>query len=347
MPRKLPRIVRTPPREDAQLELFVPDLVDIPLKDGQSLMTLPVLHIGDYKGRTKPVTRLEYASEKGTCTVTGEYGIATIRDYDLLIFAISHLVDAMNRDEPVSRYFGCSAYTFLKFARRGDGRKQYEGLQESLRRLKTTNIETTFIKSDVEKTTGMSWINDYTFERDTKTGQVTELLFEIPKWVYEPVVEKGKFLTLSHDYFLLVPMMRWLYRVMRKSAGQQLQGWRYSIDELYRLSGSQNEKRKWKSHLRQLLRSTHPEWLDYLTCFHTESNGTEMLYFIHVDSFCTLHERIKDNPFDARLHDWQRHWVSEETLSHVLQNHRHPRITETLRRSASYEDLLERRLIEE
>ena len=85
-----PRIIRTPPKGDNQPDMFVPDIQDIPLKDFGELMNAPLLYNGIYRGRRTPVTKMEYIGNSGTVTVEApSCGIATIKDYDLILFAIT------------------------------------------------------------------------------------------------------------------------------------------------------------------------------------------------------------------------------------------------------------------
>ena len=49
----------------------------------------------------------------------------------------------------------------------------------------------------------------------------------------------GGVLTIHEDYFLLTGgIERWLYRVARKHAGHQEQGWRFTMRQLYAKSGA-------------------------------------------------------------------------------------------------------------
>ena len=48
----------------------------------------------------------------------------------------------------------------------------------------------------------------------------------LPDWLYQGIVERGGVLRIHEDYFLLTGgIERFLYRVARKHAGMQPDGW--------------------------------------------------------------------------------------------------------------------------
>ncbi|ARW10889.1 hypothetical protein S101447_01827 [Acetobacter ascendens] len=61
----------------------------------------------------------------------------------------------------------------------------------------------------------------------------------LPDWFYRGVIDRSLVLTIDPAYFRLTGgIERWLYRVARKHAGHQPQGWRFEIAHLYDKSGS-------------------------------------------------------------------------------------------------------------
>src|SRR6218665_3502376 len=114
----------------------------------------------------------------GSNASSGEAGMASVWDYDIVLMAISHLTDAMNRyregrgekpsrifrphisqilnfspprdpetprggggAEKRSRIFRPHMSEILKFCRRSDGGRQYEEIEGALKRLGTTFVE--------------------------------------------------------------------------------------------------------------------------------------------------------------------------------------------------------------
>ena len=62
----------------------------------------------------------------------------------------------------------------------------------------------------------------------------------LPEWFYRGVLDRSLVLTIDPAYFRLTGgIERWLYRVARKHAGRQLQGWRFEMRHLHLKSGSQ------------------------------------------------------------------------------------------------------------
>src|SRR5690606_31613351 len=61
----------------------------------------------------------------------------------------------------------------------------------------------------------------------------------LPEWFYNSVVDHSLVLTIDPVYFRLTGgIERWLYRVARKHAGHQPEGWVFEIVHLHRKSGS-------------------------------------------------------------------------------------------------------------
>jgi plasmid replication initiation protein len=61
----------------------------------------------------------------------------------------------------------------------------------------------------------------------------------LPEWFYRGVLERSLVLTIDPAYFALTGgIERWLYRVARRHAGHQPQGWAFELRHLYTKSGS-------------------------------------------------------------------------------------------------------------
>ncbi len=304
------KLTRSKPRGDDQFELFVPDVGDLPIKDKQSIMALPLLHVGDYRGNAKLVDNVSMfaAGARIDIKAPADVGIATIRDYDVILFFISVLVDWLNKGMDASRHVELHAHSLLKFTRRGDGRKQYEMLEKTLERLKSTTITIKYSDGDKESVKSVGWLDEYKFERDELTGKFKTLHLSLPKWIYDATLNHKSVLKLHRDYFLLSsPQARWLYRLMRKSAGNNAEGWRFSLRELYERSGSPIAFPQWKYFLKKLLK-TGP-LLDYHTALDTDDSGSENLYFIKDEQLLNLLEQPPRS-----LHEFQKTWLSDDVV---------------------------------
>ena len=96
-----------------------------------------------------------------------EYGMATIWDADVLIWAASLIVDARNRAVPVSPRLGFMPHRFLRFAGRSTGRLGYERLRAALDRLQSTTVRTSLRHAPAgdrgtERLHRFSWIDEWT-----------------------------------------------------------------------------------------------------------------------------------------------------------------------------------------
>ncbi|MBZ3287089.1 replication initiator protein A, partial [Xanthomonas perforans] len=136
--------VRTPPKGDEQADFFVPALYDVGTRDSRSIMDVAVFRLSKKERRAGEV--IVYELSDGNVKVSaGPAGMASVWDYDLVLMAISHLTDAMNRyregkgDKP-SRVFRPHVGDVLKFLRRADGGKQKDDLIETCLRLNTTHV---------------------------------------------------------------------------------------------------------------------------------------------------------------------------------------------------------------
>ena len=73
----------------------------------------------------------------------------------------------------------------------------------------------------------------------TRAGRVEGMEFVLPEWFYNSVVDRSLVLTIDPAYFRLTGgIERWLYRVARKHAGRQPEGWAFEFSHLHQKSGS-------------------------------------------------------------------------------------------------------------
>lgn len=219
-----------------QLELFSALFTDVANSDTQETMEFPFLSLSK-KPRFRPI---EYTSPKGDRILVsgGEpYGIANIWDWDLMIWLLSQIREGMKKGDGVSRKLRFYARAFLKTVRRADGGSDYKRLEGTLERLKNTNIKTT-IRAKKEKSVMFSWIEYLEMVRDER-GRLQEVVVVIPEWLFEAVSTDSLILTLHPDYFLLGGgWERWLYRLARKQAGNNKNGWSWKMRTLYERSGT-------------------------------------------------------------------------------------------------------------
>jgi plasmid replication initiation protein len=246
-----------------QLDFFHSPMLDIPHKDDYGLMDINPFGLGK-KPRFSPIV---YDLSDATITVIGstEYGIATIYDYDIVIYMISHLARQMNdvkykveKGEINPRLPGRRMHVLtsdlFKQLKVTDGGKQLETLLAKLKRLKGTNIEITAKKNDHRRDGSFSLIGDYIIDSETKTGKLSEFYIDIPSWVYDGVVRvtNPTILTLCDDYMSLKSgYHKFLARIAKKSAGQNC--WDWTIEELHQRSGSNQPLKNFKLDMKKAI----------------------------------------------------------------------------------------------
>ena len=98
-----------------QFDLFLPYIVDLPLRDQREMMERPFFSLS----KRKRLTPIHYVSPDGAVTVTVEphqkYGMPTIWDADLLIWAASTLNDMKKRGvNDIPRRLTARPYELLK-----------------------------------------------------------------------------------------------------------------------------------------------------------------------------------------------------------------------------------------
>jgi plasmid replication initiation protein len=227
--------IRKPPPNERQLELFSAVFTDISTRDAQDTMEVPFLSLSK-KPRLTPIL---YKSDTAEITVTGgaPYGIATIWDWDLMMWLLSQIRESLDRGEEASRKIRFYPHAFLKAARRGLGGLQYQRLDEAITRLKNTTVVTT-IRANKGRTVMFSWLEYGELERDEK-GRIQCATVVIPEWLFSAVSDNRFILSMNKDYFLLTGgIERWLYRFIRKQAGRNRGGWGWYFQTLYQRSGS-------------------------------------------------------------------------------------------------------------
>lgn len=262
--------IRTPPKGDEQPDFFVPVFYDIGTKDSRSLMDVAVFRLSKKDKRAGEA--IHYKLPDGYILVSsGPAGMASVWDYDIVLMAISHLTEAVNRyrsgkGEKPSRIFRPHISEILKFCRRSDGGRQKDELVEALLRLSTTHIAIERTKKintkEVTISEGEALISRYQVVTNTKTGKPEQLEIELPNWVYQQVVESKNpdVLTVHPDFFLIDPGIgRFIYRLARLAAGRSQAKWAFQT--LYKRSGSTGSFKKFSYNVRKLIETNDlPEY---------------------------------------------------------------------------------------
>tara|TARA_R110000868_G_scaffold411714_2_gene707922 strand:- start:105 stop:1151 length:1047 start_codon:yes stop_codon:yes gene_type:complete len=239
--------IRKPPKGDHQPDFLVPILYDVGTRDSRSIMDVAVFRLSKRDRRAGDIIRYELPD--GHVEVSaGPAGMASVWDYDLVLMAVSHLTESMNRyregkaDKP-GRVFRPHVADVLKFCRRADGGKQKNDLVETCIRLNTTHVaiqRTRKAKNGqtVTVSQGEALISRYKII-ESESGRPEYIEIELADWMFREVTE-GKnpdVLTVHPDYFLIDPgIARFIYRLARRAAGKGNAMWGFRT--IYERSGS-------------------------------------------------------------------------------------------------------------
>jgi plasmid replication initiation protein len=249
--------LRTRRSLDPQFDLFVPYIADLPLRDQRETMERPFFSLGKRK-RLKPI---EYVSPNGEVFVNvfpnAEFGMATIWDADILIWAASHMNSLRKQGKnDLPRTLTFQPYDLLKTIGRLTGGHQYQLLRESLGRLQATSIVTNIRVPKGKKQRQFSWIESWTDNVDGETQQSRGMSLTLSDWFYEGILMDGGLLSIDPVYFTITGgRERWMYRVARKHAGGAGEGgFAISLPTLFQKSGAEGEYRRFKFEMLAIVR---------------------------------------------------------------------------------------------
>ena len=111
------------------------------LRDAIDLMAWPCFALGK-RPRHVPIQHEYRGDFLRVVPVSAGPGLATIWDADLLIWAVSQLVEAHDRRLSVSPALMVSGFQILRFIGRGTGQSQYRQFTGALDRLTGSLVET-------------------------------------------------------------------------------------------------------------------------------------------------------------------------------------------------------------
>jgi len=224
---------------------------DIAVRDAQDLMAYPFFSLG----KSKRIVPIDFCAGDVAIRVEGtlQHGLATVWDADVLIWAASQIVEARDAGICTSRRIAATPYEILNFLRRGTSARDYERLKAALDRLQSTSVVTSIRQAALRRLHRFSWINEWR-ECANLSGRPVGVELILPDWFYAGITDPSRVLTIDAGYFRLTGgIERWLYRLVRKHAGRQSEGWRFDFRHLYRKSGSFARFRDFASDLRRVV----------------------------------------------------------------------------------------------
>jgi len=262
-----------------EFDLFIPLMGDLPLKDQRETMERPFFSLQKRK-RVKPI---EYNSPDGETWVKIEaipaYGMATIWDADILIWAASTLNRMREQGaNDIPRTLRTTSYDLLRAIKRDTSGRAYQELQAALQRLQTTSISTSIRAPKRRTKAGFNWLDKWTLEVDPETDQPRGMTITLSDWVYEGIVGERSLLTMHQDYFLLTGgLERALYRIARKHAGNQKGGWTCRVEVLRDKTGSDSKPKEFNRMLRKVVEAD--QLPDYAMEMATTADGSPAVLF--------------------------------------------------------------------
>ena len=288
---------RRPPQADRQPDLFAASFADIPIRDQRDTMERPFFSLAK-RPRLEPI---EYSVGNVWVEVSAnpQFGMATIWDADILIWASTQITEALDRGLTPSRTIQCHPYNLLRSIRRTTGGKDYTRLRAALERLAHTAVRTNIRANGKKKFTSFHWLDSWQETVDEASGEPTGMTITLPNWLYEGITEQGLVLTIHEDYFLLTGgIERWLYRVARKHAGSQIGGWSFTMRQLYEKSGSTARPSDFAIDIRQVVEANQlPE---YELSLERNGEGDEIVRFVHRAKLPTDHPHAEYPRFPGR-----------------------------------------------
>lgn len=269
------------PDRHPQQDFFICDVADAVLKD-----LMPTMEHPFYALSKKPDTCVRRYEHNGNWleVIPSVKGQATIYDKDILIYAVSQIMDKLNRGEKVERRLRFSPRDLLIFVNRGTGGKDYVAFVDALERLMgtviKTNITTHSDGSSValgdEEEIGLFHLVESAHVRRKDGAQDGRILWaeiQISEWIFNSI-RRNKVLTLHRDYFRLrKPIERRTYEIARKFCGSQAYH-KVKLENLLKRTGARMPLNRFRYVIRDLAKHDHLP--DYSVRF--EDDGDNVVF---------------------------------------------------------------------
>jgi plasmid replication initiation protein len=251
--------------EVVQLEIFGVSAVDPPWRDNKDAMEYPFLSL--QKVRTRPI---EYRKGNIHLSIAADirYSIATIWDWDLIIFAASHLNNAIEAGLQPSPRIRFVPYDCLRQVGRHTGGQNYKELANAIKRLTATLVITNIRNEDLSgEEGGFHWLSGFKIPKKYTRSHLTQDApdgepdparpweIELPPWLYNAILRRRDILAVHPDYFRLTGgLERWLYRLARKAVPDkaEIPAIHFRMDTLHKQSGTTRPLKKFAFDIRKL-----------------------------------------------------------------------------------------------
>jgi len=221
-------------------------------RDIRDLMGRPFFPLG----KTPRVISIDYEARHASVTVSAPdgSGMATIWDADVLLWLAGQIVDALNHDLWVSRHVRFTPWRLFQDLGWATGANEYRRLHGALGRLAATSVATSIRHGTDWREKPFTWISGLRITRDEGVA------LTLADWLMEAACDRSRVLSVDPAYFRLGGgLERWLYRLARRHAGRQKDGWRFDLADLHARSASLTRRRDFAAKIRAIaVRQTIP-----------------------------------------------------------------------------------------
>ncbi len=262
-------------------DFFVADILGYSLKDDHATMEAPVFSLKTQKD----LTPWEWTSKDGAKHIevspSVKYGRATQHDKDILIFVISQMTEALNRERPdtKSQAVRFTVHNYLVATNKPTGGVEYQRLERALDRLKGTTIKTDIRTGNKRVKEAFGILDSWAIiERSPSDERMIAVEVTLSRWLYN-AIHAHEVLTIHPDYFRLrKPLERRLYELARKHCGSKQPSWKIGLELLREKCGAQSHIRAFRNQIQEISEAhTLPEYhliynreLDQIT-FHMKN----------------------------------------------------------------------------
>ena len=250
------------PAHHADRDFFLCDLFDCALKDDGVSMEAPIFTLS-----TKPdLSEWYWESKDGSKSLTvtpSVRGRATQFDKDVLIYVVSQMTEALNRDraDAHNRTIRFTVYDYLVSTNKAINGRSYERLSDTFARLRGTTLQTS-IRTGGQRTREIFGLIEHAkiVEKSPDVERMVAVEVTLSEWLFR-AVQAREVLTIHPDYFRLrKPLERRLYELARKHCGHQTQ-WVIGLELLQEKAGSKCSLREFRRMVREIIEAgTLPEY---------------------------------------------------------------------------------------
>jgi plasmid replication initiation protein len=233
-----------------QKDFFILDIADAVPKDDMATMEHPLFSLA-----TKPDMRhLEYRNGDNVLKIRPSgIGLPTIKDKDILIFAVSQLMAMKNKGEEIGDTVRFSARELSVATNRPIGGNHYRRLEDAFARLQGTQFVTNIKTGDRIETRIFSMIDEGGFVRTAdEKFRLDYCEVKLSRWLMR-AIKSDQVVSISPKYFFLRrPLERRLYEIARKHCGNKGK-WHIGLDKLQMKTGSNAPIKKFRHNLREII----------------------------------------------------------------------------------------------